>query len=463
LKHSHYDAVVIGAGQSGGPLSSALARSGRRTALVEREHVGGTCVNTGCTPTKTMIASARVAHVVAGAARYGVNVADFDVDLEVVRQRQRDIVRDFNASSTRQVLETEGLDLLMGEAVFSGEKQIDVAMNDGDSLRITADEVFINTGSRPATPEIPGLLESPCLNSTTIMELARAPEHLLVLGGGYVGLEFAQMFRRFGSEVTVLQRGKQLLSNEDADVADAVRETLEDEGITVHLDSAVVEVRSEGPGRMCLVARNGHEPFQVFGSHVLVAAGRQPNTDMLDVERAGLCLTERGHIPVNERLETSIPGIWAMGEVTGAPAFTHISYDDFRILRANLLDGGSQTTTGRMLPYAVFIDPELGRIGLTEREARKQGYDVRVAKMPFGWIARAIEMDETRGLIKVVVDARTDRILGSAVFGASGGELMAVLQVAMMGDLPYTALQSGIFAHPTLAESLNNVFNNFEG
>jgi pyruvate/2-oxoglutarate dehydrogenase complex dihydrolipoamide dehydrogenase (E3) component len=462
LNQSHYDAVVIGAGQSGGPLASALARSGRHTALIEREHVGGTCVNTGCTPTKTMVASARVAHVVAGAERYGVKVTGFELDLATVRQRKRGIVRSFNESSTRQVLATEGLDLIMGEARFVGEKEIEVALNDGSRRRISAPEVFINTGSRPATPPIPGLMESPCLTSTSIMELETVPEHLLVLGGGYVGLEFAQMFRRFGSKVTIVQRGSQLLSREDPDVAEAVLDIVREECVTVHLDSTVIEIRSKGPGWMTLRAENSHGPFEVTGTHVLVAAGRQPNTDMLDAERTGLRLDQRGYIPVNERLETNVSGIWAMGEVTGAPAFTHMSYDDFRILRANLFEGGSITTCGRMLPYAVYIDPELGRVGLTEREAREQGYRVRVAKMPVAWIARAIEMDETRGLIKVVVDAETERILGAAVLGPSGGEIMGILQVAMMGDLPYTALQNGIFAHPTLAESLNNVFNNFE-
>lgn len=455
----HYDAIVIGAGQGGGPLATALARAGSKTALIEREHVGGTCINEGCTPTKTMVASARVAHLARRAADYGVRTGPVTVDMAKVRERKRAIVNDFRGGSERRIAETEGVDLLMGEASFSGPKALEVHLNGGETRQLTADRLFINTGARPTRPPMSGLDRVPALDSTSIMELDSVPEHLLVLGGGYVGLEFGQMFRRFGSRVTIVQRGDQLLAREDADVAEAVAAIMREDGIDVLLDTAALSAEQAGDGGIRLAVRTPEGERALAGSHLLLAAGRAPNTERLNLAAAGVRTDKRGFIPVNERLETNVPGIYALGDVKGGPAFTHISYDDFRIIRTNLIEGGDATTTGRLVPYTVFIDPQLGRVGMSEQEAREQGRAVRVAKLPMSQVARALEVDEARGFMKAIVDADTGQILGCAVLGIEGGELMAMLQVAMIGRVHYTALRDGVFAHPTLAESLNNLFN----
>jgi pyruvate/2-oxoglutarate dehydrogenase complex dihydrolipoamide dehydrogenase (E3) component len=454
---THYDAIVIGAGQAGGPLSTALARAGRKTALIEREHVGGTCINEGCTPTKTMVASARVAYLARRAADYGVHTGPLMIDMARVRERKRAIVDSFRNGSQQRIEATAGLDLLFGEASFSGPMALEVRLNSGESRQLTADTIFINTGARPAVPALPGLDVVPFLNSTSIMELDRVPEHLLVLGGGYIGLEFGQMFRRFGSQVTIVQRGNQLLGREDDDVAEAVAAILREDGVEILLESDAVRVERSGDA-ITLVVRTPAGERTLRGSHLLVAAGRVPNTDRLNPGAAGVQLDRRGFVPVNERLETNVPGIYALGDVNGGPAFTHISYDDFRIIRTNLLEGGAATTTQRQVPYTAFIDPQLGRVGLSEQAARATGRAIRVAKLPMTAVARALEIDETRGFMKAIVDADTKQILGCAVLGVEGGEVMAVLQVAMLGKLPYTTLRDGVFAHPTLAEALNNLF-----
>jgi pyruvate/2-oxoglutarate dehydrogenase complex dihydrolipoamide dehydrogenase (E3) component len=454
----HYDAIVIGAGQGGVPLAKTLAQAGRRTALVEREHVGGTCYNEGCTPTKTMVASAKVAYFDRRATDYGVQNGPVTVDMVAVRQRKRDIVDNFRNGGERRIQETEGLNLLKGEARFTGPEELKVRLNGGDELRLSAENIFINVGARPANPPVEGLDEVPTLNSTTIMELGEVPDHLLVLGGSYVGLEFAQMFRRFGSEVTVVQRGRQLLSREDADVAEAVAEILREDGIEVLLETRAERAEQTEDGSIRLTIRTPEGESTLEGSHLLATAGRPPNTEKLNLEAAGVETDKRGFIKVNERLETNVPGIWALGDVKGGPAFTHISYDDFRIVRTNLLEGGNATINDRMVPYTIFIDPQLGRVGLSEEEAREQSRNVRVAKMPMSHVARALEVDEPRGVMKAVVDAETHQILGCAVLGIEGGEVMAMIQIAMMGGVPYTVLRDAIFAHPTLAESLNNLF-----
>src|ERR671911_644872 len=420
----HYEAVVIGAGQAGVPLSQALARSGRRTALIEREHVGGTCINEGCTPTKTMVASAKAAYVDRRSADYGVHNGPVSVEMPEVRGRKRAMVDSFRNSGQRRLEATDGLDMIFGEASFTGPRTLAVRTNDGEEFVLDADNVFIDAGARPANPPIEGLDSVPALNSTSIMELGDLPEHLLVLGGSYVGLEVAQMFRRFGSEVTVVQRGRQLMGREDSDTSEG-EHTLE-------------------------------------GTHLLVAAGRPPNTETLNLGAGGIETDKRGFIEANERLETSAPGVYALGDVKGGPAFTHISYDDFRTIRTNLLEGGSATLADRPVPYTMFIDPQLGRIGLSEQEARDQGRDVRIATIPMTYVTRAVEMGETRGFMKAVVDAETAQILGCAVLGIEGGEIMAMIQIAMMGNLPYTVLRDAVFAHPTLSESLNTLFSSVE-
>ncbi len=433
------------------PLSQALARAGKRTALIEREHVGGTCINEGCTPTKTMVASARVAYLARRAADYGVQTGPIAIDMGRVRQRKRDIVTSFRGGSERRIANTEGLTLVYGEARFTGPKTLQV----GSSV-LTAEQIFINTGARPSTPPIPGLDKVPTLDSTSIMELDTVPEHLLVLGGGYVGLEFGQMFRRFGSRVTVVQRGPRLLAREDADVADAVADILRQDGLTVLLETDAVRVESGAAVQLFVRAADGEHLLE--GSHLLVAVGRVANSEALNLPATGLATDRRGFIPTNDRLETSVDGIYALGDVRGGPAFTHISYDDMRILRTNVLENGHASVNDRLVPYTVFIDPQLGRVGMSEEEARAGGRRIEVATMPMNYVARALEVDEDRGFLKAIVDVETGQILGAAILGLEGGELMAMLEIAMLGKLPFTVLRDAIFAHPTLAESFNNLF-----
>jgi pyruvate/2-oxoglutarate dehydrogenase complex dihydrolipoamide dehydrogenase (E3) component len=454
----HYDAVVIGSGQGGNPLAGAFASAGHKTAVIEREHVGGTCINEGCTPTKTMVASAKVAYLDRRSSDYGVQNGQVGVDMVEVLRRKRDIVESFRSSNERRLEKAENLELLMGEAHFTGSKELEVRLQGGEEIQLTADNIFINVGARPGGVPVQGIDAVPALNSTTIMELDEVPEHLLVLGGGYVGLEFAQMFRRFGSECTIVQRGPQLLSREDADIAEAVAEILSEDGIEVLLETEAQSVSQDEGGGIQLTVSGTEGERTLSGSNLLVAAGRPPNSDLLNLEAAGVETDERGFIKVNERLETNVEGVYALGDVKGGPAFTHISYDDHRVIKTNLLDGGDATISDRVVPYTVFIDPQLGRVGLSESEASEQGLDFRVARMPMSYVARALEMDESRGMMKAVVDAETDQILGCAVLGVEGGEIMAMIQIAMMGKPPYTALRDGVFTHPTLAESLNTLF-----
>jgi pyruvate/2-oxoglutarate dehydrogenase complex dihydrolipoamide dehydrogenase (E3) component len=462
---NHYDAIILGSGQGGTPLSKALANAGWRTALVERKYVGGTCVNTGCTPTKTMVASARVAYMSGRAGEFGIRATMNGTEMERVRQRKNDIVLQARNNNEKALLNTKNLDLIYGEARFTGPKSLFVKKNDGETVSLTADKIFIDSGTRAAMPSIAGfdhVRSLPnVLDNASIMELDQVPEHLLVLGGGYIGVEFGQMFRRFGSRVTIVQADAQLLAHEDIDIVDEITKILREDGIEVLLDSKTTQVSGD-QSKIALEIRHGREQRRVEGTHLLVAVGRTPNTEDLDLPAAGIATDDNGFLRVNSRLETNVAGVYGIGDVKGGPAFTHISYDDFRILRANLLEGKDVTTEGRMLPYTVFVDPQLGRIGITEKEARKQGRKIRIAKMPMTYVARAKEFGETRGLMKVVVDAQSDQILGAAILGMEGGELAAMVQLAMMGELPYPVLQEGIFSHPTLSESLNVIFEHFQ-
>jgi pyruvate/2-oxoglutarate dehydrogenase complex dihydrolipoamide dehydrogenase (E3) component len=457
----HYQAIVIGSGQGGTPLCRALADAGMRTAMIEREHVGGTCINEGCTPTKTMVASARVAYLARRGADYGVQTGDLRIDMQRVRQRKRDIVNTFRNGNQARLEKTKNLDLLFGEATFTAAKSVSVRLKDGTQRTLSADRIFLNAGCRPAVPALDGLTAVPFLNSTSIMELDTVPERLLVLGGGYIGLEFGQMFRRFGSRVTIVQSGAQLFSREDPDVAAEVAAILKQDGIEVLLNFRGEHVTKAG-AQIQLTVRSGNESRVLEGSHLLVATGRVPNTEALNVSAAGLGTDDRGFLKVNAKLETNAEGIYALGDIKGGPAFTHISYDDFRILRTNLIEKGNATTEGRFVPYTVYIDPQLGRVGLSQSEARSQNKRVRIAKMPMSYVARAFEVDETRGFMKVIIDAATDQILGATILGLEGGEIMSMLQLAMMGKLPYTVLREATFAHPTLAESLNNLFTHID-
>jgi pyruvate/2-oxoglutarate dehydrogenase complex dihydrolipoamide dehydrogenase (E3) component len=456
----HFDAIVIGSGQGGNPLAKALAKAGKRTAVIEREHVGGTCVNEGCTPTKTMVASGRVAYLARRGGDFGVNCGQVVIDMLKIRERKRAIVKSFREGNERGLKETDCDAVIMGEASFAGPKLVRVACNGGGERLLTAELIFLNTGLRSAIPKVEGLADVPYLDNRSVMELDEVPKHLLVLGGGYIGLEFGQLFRRLGSAVTIIQSGPKLLTKEDDDVAEEVRKILEDDGIEVLLNASARSVRREGNGVAITVKIGGGER-EVSGSHLLLAVGRVPNTDMLHLEAAGIEADGHGFIRVNEYLETSVPGIYAIGDVKGGPAFTHISYDDYRVAEANVLKGKRVSIAGRMVPYTVFIDPQLGRIGLTEQEARAQGKKIRVAKMAATSIARALESDESRGFLKIIVDAETEQILGAAMMTVDGGEMASMVQIAIMGKLPYTALRDGIWSHPTWSEALNNVFTKF--
>jgi len=461
MKSQQYAAIVVGSGQGGNPLAAALAAAGMQTALLEREHVGGTCINEGCTPTKTMVASARVAHLARRGADYGVRTGAIGIEMAKVRERKRAIVDLFRNGSQKRLEKTANLDLIFGTAEFAGQRTLRVRLRDGGEKLISGERIFLNAGCRPAVPAMEGSNSVPFLNSTSIMELDHVPEHLLVLGGGYVGLEFGQMFRRFGSRVTIVQSRGQLLAGEDADVAEAVAAILREEGIEILLNAKAARVAGNA-ATVSLTVECGGKRQEVAGSHLLLATGRVPNTDSLNLQAAGIATDARGFIKVNEKLETNAAGVYAMGDINGGPAFTHISYDDFRILRSNILEKGNVSTANRLVPYTVFIDPQLGRVGMSETEARKSGKKIRVAKMGMDYVARALEVDEARGFMKVMVDAESGQLLGATVLGMEGGEIMAQLQLAMMGKLPYTVLKDAVFAHPTLAESLNNLFNHFQ-
>ena len=452
-----YDAIVVGSGQAGTPLSSALATAGMRTALVEREHVGGTCVNEGCTPTKTMVASARVAYLARRGADYGVRTGSITVDEARVRERKRNIVNSFRGGSQKKIESTKGLDLILGTAAFSVEKTLRVVGKDGSERALTADKFFINAGTRAGIPGIEGIRTVPFLDNKSIMELGAVPEHLVVLGGGYIGVEFGQMFRRFGSQVTIVQAGPRLLAREDTDVTDAMAKIFTEDGMELLFDAKTERI-SGGAGKIRLEIAMGAQKRALEGSHLLVATGRVPNSDTLNLNAAGIATDTKGFIKTNNRLETNVPGVWALGDIKGGPAFTHISYDDFRIIQWNVIEKKNVTTDGRLVPYTVFSDPQLGRVGMSEEEARRSGKKIRVYTMPMSSVARALEMDESRGFMKAIIDEASGHILGAAVLGIEGGEIMAMFEIAMMGKVPYTALRDGVFAHPTLAESLNNLF-----
>lgn len=452
-----YDSIIIGSGQGGNPLSSALAGKGERVAIVELEHIGGTCINVGCTPTKTMVASARVAYLVRRANEYGLSGVGIGKQIKGVIERKRKMVEDFRLGGTKR-LESAGVEIIKGEGSFLDPHRLRVSLTEEGERVITGKKIFINTGARPRIPDIPGLEGVSYLTSTTIMEVDTLPQHLLILGGGYVGLEFGQMFRRFGSEVTILERGSQLMAKEDADISEEMIKILNEDGVKVLLQTSPTSLMMDSDATIRCTVKSPKGEDIISCSHIMVAAGRIPNTDRLNLGAAGVTSDARGYVKVNERLETEVSGIYALGDVKGGPAFTHISYDDFRVLRTNLIDGGSSSTTGRLVPYTVFTDPELGRIGMTEKEARSNGRRVLIAKIPMTSSSRAWEAGETRGLMKAVVDQDTKQILGCSILGVEGGELMSMLELAMIGKVPYTVVKEAIFAHPTLAESLNTLF-----
>jgi len=441
-----YNAIVIGSGQGGNPLAYRLADLGWSVALVEKAYLGGTCINTGCTPTKTMVASAQVAHYARNAARWGVEGCNVHVDLRAVIARKNKIVESFRSGQQSRIDARKTLHLHRGRARFTALRQLQV----GDEL-LEGERIFIDIGARPDIPSLPGLEAIDYLTNASIMELGEVPEHLIVLGGGYIGLEFGQMFQRFGSRVTVVHRSGQILPREDADVVAELQKALQAEGMRFLLNAQATRVERKN-GRLDLALEDASGASTVTGSHLLVATGRKPNSDELDLDHAGVETDERGFIRVNGKLETSTPGIWALGDVKGGPAFTHISYNDFQIIFGNLIEGKNLSTDNRIVPYSVFTDPQLGGIGMTEKEARAKGYKLKVGRMPMSYVARAIERDETSGLMKVVVDASNDRILGASILAAEGGELVQILGTLMLAGLPYTLLKGAVYIHPTLAE-----------
>ncbi len=449
------DVLVIGSGFAGKWVAWDMAAAGKRTAAVERRYVGGACPNINCMPSKNEITSAKVADIVRHASSFGTDVTASRVNMPKVLARKRQMV-DAEVAFHRQMYRDRGAELIMGDARFVAPRTVEVSLSGGGTRQLSADKLFLNLGTRPAIPPIPGLVDS-AMTNIELLELDRVPAHLVVLGGGYVGLEFAQAFRRFGSRITLVARGPQLLDREDPDVAEAMLRLFTDEGIEVVLGAETLRVDGrKGDLRVVVRTRSGERT--IAASDLLAALGRTPNTSGLGLDVAGVSVDARGYIVVNERLETSAPNVWALGECAGSPQFTHVSYDDFRVVRDNLLAGKSRSTRGRLVPSCLFTDPQLARVGLSETEARDRGIAVRVATLPMTNVLRTETTGETRGFMKVLVDAQRDDILGFTMFGAEAGEVMAVVQTAMLGGLPYTSLRDALFAHPTMAEGLGSLF-----
>ena len=456
MSTDRYDDLVLGSGAGGKLLSWHLARAGRRTAVVERRYIGGSCPNINCLPSKNEVWSAKVADLIHHAAAFGVVTGSTAIDMRRVRQRKRDMVDGLIAMHLDQY-RASGAELIMGTARFVGPKTVEVRLNDGGRRTLAGERVFLNLGTHAAIPPVPGLADARPLTNIELLELDRLPEHLVVLGGGYVGLEFAQAYRRFGSRVTVIDNGEHLLSREDPDVAAELRRILAGDGIDILLAADVLHVEGRSGEGVHLRVRTAGREQTIAASDVLVATGRTPNTAGIGLEIAGVELDPRGYIRVNDRLETSAPDVWAIGECAGSPQFTHVSEDDFRIIRDNLA-GGRRSTRDRLVPFCLFTDPPLARVGLSEREARQRGIAARVATLPISAVLRTRTTGENAGFMKVLVETPGDRILGFTMIGPDAGEVMAAVQTAMLGGLPYTVFRDAILTHPTMAEGLNALF-----
>jgi pyruvate/2-oxoglutarate dehydrogenase complex dihydrolipoamide dehydrogenase (E3) component len=452
-----YEVLVLGSGEGGKYLAWHMAKAGHRTAVVERKLIGGSCPNTNCLPSKNEIWSAKVADLVRHADRFGMVTGPPVVDMSKVLGRKRQMVDGLIAMHLDNY-KASGAELIMGEGRFIAPKTIEVSLNDGGTRVLTGERVVLNVGTHATIPEIPGLAAAAPLTNVEALELDRLPGHLIVVGGGYVGLELAQAYRRFGSNVTIQEAGRQLAGREDPDVAAAILEMLRDEGIVVHLGARLLAVQGRSANGVALEVSTPAGAQRIVGSDILVAAGRTPNTAGIGLELAGVTLGPRGFVAVNDRLETSTPAVWAVGECAGSPQFTHASFDDFRIIRDNLA-GGHRSTRGRLIPYCMFTDPPLARVGLSEEDARRHGIAFRVAKLPIAAVLRSRTTSETRGFMKALVEAHGDRILGFTMLGADAGEVMTVVQAAMLTSMPYTGLRDAIIAHPTMAEGLVTLFS----
>ncbi len=446
--NTFFDAIVIGAGQAGPSLAARLAASGLKTALVEREHLGGTCVNDGCIPTKTLVASARAAHVARHAAEFGVNIAGaISVDMKAVKARKDRVVAQSVDGLTSWLGGSPNLSLVWGAARFTGPHTLAVA---GQTLE--APKIFVNVGGRATLPDWPGIHEVPVLTNTSMMQLDTLPGHLLIVGGSYIGLEFAQMYRRFGAKVTVIEYGDRLIAREDPDVSKEVQAILEREGVEFLLSARDAKVDKTDDGLIRVTLNSNGAAHELRGSHLLAAVGRKPNTEDLGLQTAGVKTDKRGFITTDEQLRTNIEGVWALGDVNGRGAFTHTSYNDFEVVAANLFDNDPRRTGDRITAYALFIDPPLGRVGMTETEVRATGRPALVAVMPMSRVGRARERGETQGFMKVLVDAQTERILGAALLGIEGDEVVHLLLDAMAADVSYKVIQRAVHIHPTVSE-----------
>ncbi len=454
----HFDAIIIGAGQAGTPLAKKLAESGKKTAIIEKRIVGGTCINDGCTPTKAMVASARIAYQARKAGDLGVLIGEVKVDLKKIKQRKDEIVESFRLSSEKGIESTEGLTLIMGEAIFTGSKTLKIILKDGGEEEVSADLIFINAGAKTVIPEILGLDTIDYLTSTSILNLEEIPEHLVILGGNYIGLEFGQMFSRFGSKITIVEKSARLLGREDEDIAAELTKILQEEEIEILTKSQATKITKKEDRKIVIEVESDGKSSTLQCSHVLIAVGRSPQTKTLQLDLAGVEVDKKGNIIVNDKLETNVSGIYALGDVKGGPAFTHIAYNDFTIVYRNLIEGTNYDITERPIPYCMFTDPQLGRVGISEMEAKKQGLNYKVAILPMTQVARGIETGETKGIMKAVVDVDTKKILGAAILAAEGGEIISILEMAMEGGITYDRIRYCVFAHPTYAESLNNLF-----
>jgi pyruvate/2-oxoglutarate dehydrogenase complex dihydrolipoamide dehydrogenase (E3) component len=458
----HFDAIIIGSGQAGVPLARKLAAAGKKTVIIEKRFIGGTCINDGCTPTKAMVASARAAYQASQASELGIEIGKIKVNLKKIKERKDAIVNSFRTSSQKSLEKTKGLEVIFGEARFTGEKEIAVQLNGGGEEHLTADWIFINTGTKTTIPDVEGLEEIDYLTSTTILDLEEVPDHLVVIGGNYIGLEFGQMFHRFGSKVTILERSARIMSREDEDIALELSNILKNEGLNILTDTKISKVENEGKKKIKLKFKSADKNKQIHCSHILIAAGRSPQTKSLGLEFAGVKTNDKGFVVVNEKLETNVKGIFALGDVNGGPAFTHIAYNDYTIVFRNLIEKTNYSTADRPVPYCMFTDPQLGRIGISENEAKKLDLNYKVAIIPMTQVARGIETNQTLGMMKAVVDVDTKKILGAAILASEGGEIMSVLEMAIEGGITYDRIRYCVFAHPTFSESLNNLFMKIE-